>query len=386
MTSQPAMDVGATAASLEPAQWDRSRDRWDRLRYKTMSTRTLMSPVLSGSNDPWVAAMLEHKRRARRDASATQQDPHQTSWHSRKTRRMEALRLGRDRNGHGWVSWQIPLAFLFSLMGATWCLSGSLDSFGGITICEVKDRTGGHTGIQKIECDTHLFEALVAMNRTDALNRTEALDGTDGSHPGSINAGFLVLSVIGTLSVVVTANGVLEHAELHHSTDNVARDNAGSLVKFAVVLVLQLVSLLLCTVIGTRAPTAFSRLEDLHRQGEVSNSNFDPDTAAAYAYAGKWCMYLSLGLMFFPAMGQYRRLFGIGSRRRNHLAMLNREKSKAPEPLAKGRGSEPGRTEDGAAGADASVLFPVEAQTIRRRKRQVKWFGAAWLYLVAVSD
>ena len=90
--------------------------------------------------------------------------------------------------------------------------------------------------------------------------------------------------------------------------------------------------------------------------------------------------------MFFPAMGQYRRLFGIGSRRRNHLAMLNREKSKAPEPLAKGRGSEPGRTEDGAAGAGASVLFPVEAQTIRRRKRQVKWFGAAWLYLVAVSD
>ena len=56
--------------------------------------------------------------------------------------------------------------------------------------------------------------------------------------------------------------------------------------------------------------------------------------------------------------------------------MLNRERSNARDPTTRYSGRDDAATDH--------AIFPVEDETIKRRKFQVKLFCAAWLYLVAV--
>lgn len=368
-----AMQVDAEAGK-QSLQRNRSQALWLHARR----ARCLTGPELQAT--PWDAAVKHSHRmvlRSRSDTIALQQHRESETWYSRKTQRIEALRNGRDRHGHGWVSWQVPLAFLFSLMSVTWGVSGALDSFQGQTTCERPENQ------LKIECNTYTFAQL--LNRT--LDR-HAHD-PDGSHPGNISAGFIVLSVVGLVATLLIAKGVFTHHELHLRTNNAAKDNTGSLLCFAAAMVLELVSLVSFRVLSARAPTAYSRLEELHNRGEITHSNFDPATAAAYAHAGGQCLYLVSILMFFPALGQYRRLFGCGRRRREFLDMMKRSKndahSSSPAPAPASASASASST----VATDTTfeyVLFPVEQKTVRKRKHQVKLFCAAWLHLVAVRQ
>ena len=337
--------------------------RWGSVRQ--LATSTTGSPM-----DPQFAALAEQMRRARADAAVLERsEAADTSWRSRKTKRMDALRVGRDRTGHGWVSWQIPLSFLLSLMSATWSLCASLDSFAGQRKCE------GIAGQLKIDCETFTFAELLEHNRTSVLVQHEGQgDADSATHPGTINAGFIMLSTIGVVALLVIAHSARVHADLKHKTINIAADNKASLRKFAVVFLVQVASFVGYWVLGDRAKTVYPLLPVLHEEQDVRNSNFDPDTAAAYAYAAQWTSGLAAFLFFYPALGQYRRLYGWGHRRKQHIKALNRDKFGSQ---VKSAGTDTDTTTD-----CETALFPVERETIDRRKHQIMLFCAAWLYLL----
>lgn len=184
-----------------------------------------------------------------------------------------------------------------------------------------------------------------------ALRRTLA-EETNGVHPDNIRLRLAIVLSMYIINLLLLSNGIHRHPaiELHAGFSG---PNLHAVVKLTVALALAVSSGATNHVMRKDAPTAMSRLQELHEiwleAGDLNRrdpSNFDPFTAAAYCSAGTWIDSTATVLLLMALVEQVR----------------------AVSPAKEG---------------EVIDMLPIHPKTASRRKKQAVVFVAGWLYLSA---
>ena len=245
-------------------------------------------------------------------------------------------------------------------------------------------------------------------------------------HPGDIRISFICLSLLGLAGAAIMLEGALMRPELVRPPPQLSapptspaeggateagagaggegagasavsplRANSCSVGGLLAVVVLQVCSFIGHALIAVRAPRAFDMLEELHLANDATNANFDPDTASAYAFSALSTATLTAVLTLCPLVGELQRLLECGRFEGAHAAAAVAARGAADLSASGTSGNDGGGSSSGsgvAAGAGAtrkvatsyppSSAFPIEGETVARRKKQIKLFALAWAYLL----